>query len=109
METAVAKKKPKKKYGSVRRRNARTSPVEKRVPVDDLKTAVNLTTILLKDFFERTKESKQLLPSEPVKFRLEDKLQVLTNQVTLYAAVNDLDLTDVLKDIFPVVNSERDS
>lgn len=97
LETVIVKK-SKKKYTS-RKRNNRVS-VEQKVPLESVKTTIDETTILLKEFFERSKESQNLLNRDSAKFSLNDKLEVLKNQVTLYAVVNDIDLNEVLTDIF---------
>lgn len=76
------------------------------MPLDSVKELVNETTILLKEFFERTKESQKLLNPVSEKFNLNDKLEVLKTQVTLFAAVNDIDFSDKLKDIFTHESAE---
>lgn len=76
------------------------------MPLDSVKELVNETTILLKEFFERSKESKKLLNPVSEKFSLNDKLEVLKTQVTLFAAVNEIDFSDVFNDVFSDVSAK---
>lgn len=99
LETVIVKKKSKKKYGSTKRRTNRVC-VERKTSLDSVKRSVNETTTLLKEFFESSRESKTLLNCESENFSLDDKLEILKNQVTLYAAVNQIELNSVLQDVF---------
>lgn len=98
LETVIAKKKTKKKYGTIKRRNSRVV-IEKKIPLESVRALVNETTSLLKEFFEESRKCHKILNPNPQKFSLNDKLEVLTSQVTLYAVVNGIDFNDVLKDV----------
>lgn len=53
----------------------------------------------MKVFFEQRYECITLLNANEQKFSAHEKLNVLKSQVTLYAAVNEININDILDDV----------
>ncbi|KAJ8963573.1 hypothetical protein NQ314_005547 [Rhamnusium bicolor] len=98
IETVPIRRKSKKKYFT-KKRKPRLVEVKK-IPIEELKTLVNATTALLRDFFISTKESRALTNADIRKSEIcnpENHFEVLRNQTLLFSVVNGLDQSEVEK------------
>lgn len=98
LETVPVRRKSKKKYFT-RKRKPRVIETKK-IPIAELKPLVNSTTALLKEFFQNSKESRELVKSECTnveKCNPENRLEVFKHQIILFSIVNDIDQGEVMK------------
>nr|XP_023020764.1 uncharacterized protein LOC111509284 [Leptinotarsa decemlineata] len=96
IDASVVQKKGKKK-AIKRRRKPRAVPEVEKVPLETLKPLVNSTTDMLKDFFIKSKQHKDLTNFTSDICTFENKVAILRNQALLFSVVNNLDQNEVVE------------
>ncbi|XP_057663963.1 uncharacterized protein LOC130898583 isoform X2 [Diorhabda carinulata] len=105
----IVRKNPKRKPTTRRKPKPTIAPEPPRetVPISELKSVINSTTEMLKNYFFNSKKHQDLISKSSV-CTLENKVKVLRNQAFLFAIVNNLDERQIA-DKFKHINLDNEA